>query len=225
MSKIYSKFHNKFFDLILIKKRIEMNSLIIKEIENDLIYDAMDVGTTSDCNNPSSNYLIKNLSKNFFFKSLSNQKIIDPFFSLNIHKSITSNFNNEEIKRYNSDLVISNATIEHVGNFDQQLKMIQNIIDLTKKKFFIITPNRYHPIEFHTKLPLIHWLPKNFHRKLLKYLRFDHYSLEENLNLLSKNDIHQIMKKIKFEKYKILQIKFLGFYSNFIVIGDKNNPH
>jgi hypothetical protein len=220
MSKIYSKFHNKIFDFILIKKRKEMKSIIMEEIKNDNIFDSIDVGTTSDHSNFSSNYLIKNLSNISIFKSLSDQKIIDPFFSIKINKSITSEFSYYDIKNYNSDLVISNATIEHVGNFDQQVKMIQNIINLTKKKFFIITPNRYHPIEFHTKLPLIHWLPKIIHRKLLKMLGFSYYSLEENLNLLSENDIHHIMKKIYFKNYKILKIKFLGFNSNHIVIGN-----
>ena len=28
------------------------------------------------------------------------------------------------------------------------------------KKKFITTPNRFYPIEFHTKLPLIHWIQK-----------------------------------------------------------------
>ena len=48
--------------------------------------------------------------------------------------------------------------------------MVKNIINLTKKIFFITTPNRFYPIEFHTKLPLIHWLPKRIHRFILSKL-------------------------------------------------------
>ena len=40
-----------------------------------------------------------------------------------------------------SDLVISNATIEHVGSFENQLKMVKNIILLSKKYFVITTLN------------------------------------------------------------------------------------
>ena len=47
-------------------------------------------------------------------------------------------------------------------------------------------------------------------------------SLEENLNLLSKNDFHKFMKKLDFEKYELKNIKFFLFHSNLILIGSKN---
>ena len=34
----------------------------------------------------------------------------------------------EEVKNFRCDLVISNATIEHVGKFENQIKMMKNII-------------------------------------------------------------------------------------------------
>ena len=49
------------------------------------------------------------------------------FFSKILTKSITDNFTNEEIDNFKSDLVISNATIEHVGNFENQIKMVKNV--------------------------------------------------------------------------------------------------
>ena len=62
------------------------------------------------------------------------------------------------------------------------------MINLSKKYFVITTLNRFYPIDFHTKLPLIHWLPKNIHRNLLKIVGLKYFDREENLNLLSKND-------------------------------------
>ena len=59
--------------------------------------------------------------------------------------------------------------------------MIENIIKLTKKIFVIITPNRYYPIELHTKIPLLHWFPKSIYRKILKILGMSFYAHEENL--------------------------------------------
>jgi hypothetical protein len=32
---------------------------------------------------------------------------------------------------------------------------------------FVTTPNRWFPVEFHTMLALIHWLPILLHRKML----------------------------------------------------------
>ena len=99
--------------------------------------------------------------------------------------------------------------------------MCKNIIKLSKKYFVIIKPDRFHPIEFHTKLPLIHWLNKNLHRKILKILKLNFLSEEENLNLLSQKDLVLIMKKLNFDKYEIKKIKFLTFSYNLILIGSK----
>ena len=118
--------------------------------------------------------------------------------------------------------MISNATLEHVGNFLEQKKMISNIINLSKKLFIISTPNRFYPIDFHTKLPLIHWLPKSVHRKILNFLGMHFYEKEENLNLLGLNEIKDLLD-IKDISYKITSIKLLFFKSNFVVIGKKNN--
>lgn len=100
--------------------------------------------------------------------------------------------------------------------------MCENIIKLSKKYFIIITPNRLHPLEFHTKIPLIHWMPKKLHRKILKFFKFDFFSKEQNLNLLAKNDLINFMKKLGHKKYCLFHIRFLLFKSNIILIGKKN---
>lgn len=223
MNKIYSINHYSFIDKIIIKKRQEMCDLINNELRNFYFIDALDIGTTNDTKNKSSNYLIKNLKNINIYKSVSNQKIKKGFFSKNLNKSITDNFSQNEIKLMKSDLVISNATIEHVGSFDNQVKMIKNMVSLSKKFFIVITPNRFYPIDFHTKMPLIHWLPKNLHRKILKFLSLNFYSKEENLNLLSKKDLVIALMRANINNYKIFEISLLGFISNLIVIGKVKN--
>jgi len=162
MNKIYSVNHYGFFDKIVLKKRKEMCDLIKKELGNFNFLDALDIGSTNDIENESSNYLIKNLDNIRFYKSISDQKISNEFFYKTLKKSITDDFSEDQIKNMRSDIVISNATIEHVGNFNNQKKMIQNILLLTKKYFIITTPNRYHPIGFHTKLPILREFHINF---------------------------------------------------------------
>jgi hypothetical protein len=100
--------------------------------------------------------------------------------------------------------------------------MIENIIKLTKKIFIIITPNRMHPIEFHSKIPFLHWLPKKLHRKVLSIVGLRYLSKEENLNLLNTCNLITMMKNFKNVEYKIMYVKFLLFKSNIILIG-KNN--
>ena len=218
---IYSKNHNSFFDKIILKKRFQIIKIINDKIKDQAIHDALDIGTTADENNKSSNIIIKNLKNIKFFKCISDQEINSVFFKKKLKKSITSDFSKDEIKEFSSDLVVSNATIEHVGGFFQQKKMISNIIKLTKKTFIVSTPNRFHPFEFHTKIPLIHWLPKEFHRKILEILGISFYAKKKNLNLLSKNDLIEVLKSHNIT-YEIKFINFLFFKSNLIVIGKKN---
>ena len=222
-TKLYSSFHTNFLDKILIKKRYEMINIVNQYFKDIDLNDVLDIGTTSDENNLSSNILIKNLKNFKNYKSISDQKITSSFFKKSLQKSITENFTENEINEFSSDLVVSNATIEHVGSLDNQEKMIENIILLSKKFFIIITPNRGHPIELHSKLPFLHWLPKNVHRKLLSLMGFDILAMEENLNLLSENEIILILKKYNNISYELKSINFLFCKSNIIIIGKKDN--
>ena len=221
--KIYLTKHHSFFEKILIKKRKEI-LIILKEFLNKkkAINDILDIGTTEDEKNESSNYLIKNLGEDKNYTSISDQSITSNFFSKSLKKSITDNFTQDEIERFKSDLVISNATIEHVGSFENQIKMCSNIISLSKKYFIIITPNRFHPFEFHTKIPIIHWLPKKFYRFILRLLGLKFFADEKNLNLLSEFDLRSIMKKNNQINYEIKYINFFLIKSNLILIGEKN---
>ena len=220
--KIFVTKHYSFFEKILLKKRKEI-LIILKEFLNDKkISDILDVGTTEDENNPSSNYLVKNLGTDKYYKSISDQTITSNFFSKSLKKSITGNFTKNEIEKFKSDLVISNATIEHVGSFENQIKMCSNIISLSKKYFIIMTPNRFHPLEFHTKIPIIHWLPKKFYRIILRFFGLKFFADENNLNLLSEFDLRSIMEKNNQINYEIKYVNFFFIKSNLILIGEKN---
>mgnify|MGYP001315599160 CR=1 FL=1 len=220
MNSIFVTNHFKFLDQIVLNKRKEMANIINHHLQNIEIIDALDIGSTNDENFESSNFLIKNIDNIKYYKSISDQIITDKFFTNSLVKSITDDLSNEEVDEFKSDLVISNATIEHVGNLENQIKMISNIVRLSKKFFVLTTPNRFHPIDFHTKLPLIHWLPKSIHRKLLNFLSLDFFAKEKNLNLMSENDLKSCLKNTNIKNYKIFYIRLFGFKSNFLVIGE-----
>ena len=222
MNSIFVTNHFKFIDRIVLNKRKEMANIINRQLDNIELTDALDIGSTDDNNFESSNFLIKNINNIKHYKSLSNQVITDKFFSSSLIKSITDNLSVEEVDKFKSDLVISNATIEHVGSLKNQIKMISNTIKLSKKIFILTTPNRFHPIDFHTKLPLIHWLPKWLHRKILIILRLNFFAKEDNLNLMSENDLRLILKDMNIKNYKFYYIRLFGFKSNFLIIGEVN---
>jgi len=217
---IYAINHYNFFDKIVFKKRLEISNIINNIIKDLQIHDALDIGTTSDDKNASSNIVIKNIKNIDKFKCISDQMVNSNFFNKRLKKSITEEFSENELYDFSSDLVVSNATIEHVGGELKQKKMIENIIKLTKKIFIITTPNRFYPIELHTKIPLIHWFPKSTYRKILKFLGLSFYANEENLNLLSANELKKMLNNQKIT-YEIKFIKLMFFKSNIIIIGKK----
>jgi SAM-dependent methyltransferase len=57
------------------------------------------------------------------------------------------------------DLVFSNAVIEHVGGRERQQAFVREALRVGSR-VFITTPNRWFPIEVHTRLPFVHWLPE-----------------------------------------------------------------
>ena len=58
------------------------------------------------------------------------------------------------------DVVHSNAVIEHVGGRERQRQMVREALRVARS-VFITTPNRLFPVEVHTRLPLVHWLPES----------------------------------------------------------------
>ena len=215
----YVQFENTFFERIINQKRMEMFKLVCKKINISKINDLLDIGTTNDSKLSSSNFFCRMFDKIPKHKSISNQKINNSRFERCLKKSITSNFSKKEINILKSDLVVSSAVIEHVGNFKNQTNKVRNMIQLSKKYVIITTPNRFFPVEVHTKLPLIHWLPKKMFRKILLSLRMDYFACEKNLNLLDISELKKILDTFSREiSYKIYNIRFLGFVSNFLVI-------
>ena len=56
------------------------------------------------------------------------------------------------------DIAFSNAVIEHVGGEAEQRRFVEEALRVGRRAF-ITTPNRWFPVEVHTRLPFVHWLP------------------------------------------------------------------
>ena len=121
------------------------------------------------------------------------------------------------------DYVISSAVIEHVGSETNQIQYVKELLSISNK-VLLTTPNRYHWLEFHTKIPLLHWLPRSIHRKLLEALGMKFWSKESNLRLLSEKDLYRVIdvasndSSLTLDWYKP---RFLGFVSNLVVLISK----
>ena len=77
------------------------------------------------------------------------------------------------------DYVHSSAVLEHVGCFENQRRMVAECARVARKGICLTTPNRWFPVEFHTQLPLLHWLPKSWFRRILRALGQTELAMEE----------------------------------------------
>lgn len=217
---------NVFFNNIIKKKRIEIADIIKQEVNKKKlkINSILDIGSSSDKESNFSNIILKNLNFTLNIKSITNRKIQSKLFKKIMIRSITKKFSKKMIKNFMADLVLSSATIEHVGSISCQKKMIENIGYLTKKIFIITTPYRYFPIEVHTKIPFLHFLPKKIFRKILNLFNYNFFAKEKNLNFLTINELKGLSKNLEKKYYlKIQFIKTFFFISNLILIGIKKN--
>ena len=71
------------------------------------------------------------------------------------------------------DIVWSNAVIEHVGDFERQKQMASEIMRVAKA-WFVSTPNRWYPFEFHIRLPFVTWLPGNAYLWIGRLIQYNH---------------------------------------------------
>jgi SAM-dependent methyltransferase len=67
------------------------------------------------------------------------------------------------------DVGFSNAVVEHVaGGRDGQRQFVHELCRVARR-VFVTTPNRRFPLEVHTLLPFVHWLPQGPRERLLPF--------------------------------------------------------
>ncbi len=120
------------------------------------------------------------------------------------------------------DYVHSSAVLEHVGNVFQQMTFIAEARRVARKGVFLTTPNRWYPIEFHTVLPVVHWLPRKIFRRILVAIGKEYFASEQNLNLLSARQLRWMAKYIGLcDDYRVRSVRLAGLVSNLLFILEK----
>jgi 2-polyprenyl-3-methyl-5-hydroxy-6-metoxy-1,4-benzoquinol methylase len=117
------------------------------------------------------------------------------------------------------DVVHSSAVLEHVGSLQSQIAFVQECCRVACKWVFLTTPNRWFPVEFHTVLPFVHWLPKKTFRSLMRVIGYDFFAEESNLNLLSRREMRAIGADVHGFNVCISTVSLCGWPSNLLLIG------
>jgi SAM-dependent methyltransferase len=204
-SKLSVRFREKMFDKFMSHMRPNNKHLVL------------DIGVTSDDSYQESNYFERLYPHKDRIVCVGTEdgghlEMKYPgikFIQIKPHETLP--FKNNEF-----DIAFSNAVIEHVGNSENQRAFILEMLRISRS-FFLTTPNRWFPVEFHTALPLIHFLPKGIYRKILTGLHESYWSKEENLNLLSRKELRALFP----ENVNVFtdSVRILGLATNLIAYG------
>jgi SAM-dependent methyltransferase len=83
------------------------------------------------------------------------------------------------------DVSFSNAVVEHVGGPDEQRRFVAELCRVAPR-VFLSTPNRWFPLETHTLVPFVHWLPRPAADRVFAAFGRDNW---DRVRLLSKGQL------------------------------------
>jgi ubiquinone/menaquinone biosynthesis C-methylase UbiE len=120
------------------------------------------------------------------------------------------------------ELCYSNSVIEHVGDWNAREAMAREIRRVASR-YYVQTPNKWFFSDPHTVGAFLHWLPKRYHRKLVRWCTLwglvDRPSqaqidaLLEEVELLTEHDMRAL-----FPDAKIVKERFLGMTKSIIAL-------
>jgi Methyltransferase domain len=115
------------------------------------------------------------------------------------------------------DVVHAAAVIEHVGAFERQRGLLRECCRVARRAVFVTTPNRWFPIEFHTVLPVVHWLPKPLFRDLMRRTGRGFFADEANLNLMTAGELGRAAAGVAGFSATVSTVHLGGWPSNLLL--------
>lgn len=120
------------------------------------------------------------------------------------------------------ELCYSNSVIEHVGDWEARQAMAREIRRVASR-YYVQTPNKWFVSDPHTVGFFLHWLPKRYHRKLVRWCTLwglidrpsqaEIDALLEEVDLLSESDMRAL-----FPDAQIVRERFLGMTKSIIAL-------
>lgn len=114
------------------------------------------------------------------------------------------------------DVCWSNAVLEHVGDEKQQILFLKEIKRVGKVAF-VTTPNKYFPVEMHTHIPILHFLPKKVFDYFLRSIGKT-WATGDYMRLLSFQDVQRLLHAAGITKYKIIKNRLVFFVIDFVLV-------
>lgn len=177
----------------------------------------LDVGVADREYSPQDNFLEKNYPFPSNITALSVQELKEfperyPEIKTRFYSGGAFPFNDKQFTA-----VHSNAVVEHVGGNDKQIEFVKELVRCGEK-FFFTTPAKEFPVEIHTNMIFLHWLPKKFFDKILGKTGKG-WATGNYMNLLTKSALRLLMDQVNVTDYRIITYRLLGFPYQYVVYG------
>jgi len=187
MSIDYFNRHHRLHGLkscLALRARQRMYQRVLRLGQLGLETRVLDVGTTPDLELPYNNFFERwyphtDRLTACSVEDCSNLERRFPGLTFRLIEGETLPFRDQEF-----DLAVSFAVLEHVGVETRQRHFLSELARVARV-FIAYTPYRYFPVEMHTLLPFVHWLPTRWYRALWRKVGLEFWADERNLNLLS----------------------------------------
>jgi ubiquinone/menaquinone biosynthesis C-methylase UbiE len=176
----------------------------------------LDVGASDDEKQAAANILEKRYPYQRNITVLGTQKYNNLVERYPFVKAVQYNGEMFPFKDNSFDICWSNAVLEHVGNNARQVVFLKEIKRCANKAF-ITTPNKFFPVETHTKLFFIHWLPKKLFDQIARRINLG-WATGDYMHLLSLREIKRLLAQAGIQKYRIKKNRFLFFTMDFVII-------
>lgn len=120
------------------------------------------------------------------------------------------------------DIVFSNSTIEHVGSFEDQRRMADEVRRIGKA-YYVQTPNRYFPVEPHFLFPFFQFLPVRVRVWLVQHFALGWYPrLRDGETAWREVDSIQLLGRDAFQSLfpdaTVHEERFWGLVKSFVAI-------
>jgi hypothetical protein len=117
----------------------------------------------------------------------------------------------------------SSAVLEHVGSRANQARFIAELARVSRKGIFLTTPNRWFPVEFHSVLPLVHWLPQPLFWTILRATGRGGLADEAVLNLLDAGALAAAAREAGVAGFSVESVALGGWPSNLLLIAKRQH--
>lgn len=117
------------------------------------------------------------------------------------------------------DIGFSNAVVEHVGSVADQRRFVGELVR-TCRRVFVATPNAGFPIDPHTLLPLVHWLPRSVRHPILRATGQARWASEAALHPLGATELRALFPATT--PVRIVRQRVIGLTTVLIAIAGED---